>query len=210
MRLSVAAVLFAAMGLGIGMPTTNTAMPNNTVTHNNTTMPNNTATHNNTAAHLQEVLDALEKIPTWDPYVSDEDAYVEFMELLRGLLTVEAELTRQRLEGELHPGPGLNPTANNIVTRANTGPPRNRKVAEQMKSLPECWQTCFRQENGKVGVNIYEWDLDKFCWYPTWIRTNTWILYHIRPCWKRECKNHKHEIKGAARRWMQETCPRYK
>lgn len=187
MRLSIAAILFAAMGIGIGMPITDTTMPNNTAT---------------------QLQGALKNLTTDEPYENGSLGPGEGLVLMQQKLDNDAGLVRG-LDDEFDLGL-VDPEASHIVTRAETGPPRNRKVAEQMKSLPECYQTCFRKENGKVGVNIYEWDLDKFCWYPTWIRTNTWILYHIRPCWERECKKHKHEIKGAGRRWMKETCPRYK
>ncbi|KAK7740919.1 hypothetical protein SLS53_004982 [Cytospora paraplurivora] len=115
-------------------------------------MPNDTTTH---------LHGALKNLTMDEPYKYDGFGIGAFIELLRFLIDDDAGLVRG-LDDDLDAG--LNPTANDIVIRANTPPPRNRKVAEQMKSLPECFQTCFRKENGKVGVNIYEWDLDKFCW----------------------------------------------
>lgn len=97
-----------------------------------------------------------------------------------------------------------------LVTRSPKEPvPRDRKVSEQMHSLPECFQTCFRNENGKTSVNIYDWDLNKFCYGPSWILTNTWLYYHIYPCWKWQCRNHLNDpgFAWAGKRWMDETCP---
>lgn len=49
-------------------------------------------------------------------------------------------------------------TGSHLVARGKPWPPRDRKVAEEMKNgLLECYQTCFKSENGKSGVDIYEW-----------------------------------------------------
>lgn len=104
-------------------------------------------------------------------------------------------------------GINLDAEGKRLDTRGGPPVPRDRKVAEQMMSLPECFQTCFRNENGKVGVDIYNWDLNKFCYMPTWVRTQIWIMYHIRPCWKYQCRDHMEEIKWAGKHWMEETCP---
>lgn len=106
----------------------------------------------------------------------------------------------------LLPGLALHAEDKSLETRGNP-PPRDRKVAEQMKSLPECFQTCFRNENGKTSVDIYNWDLNTFCYMPKWILTQTWLTYHIYPCWKWQCRDHMEEIKYAGKRWIDETCP---
>lgn len=49
-------------------------------------------------------------------------------------------------------------TGSQLIRRAKPWPPRDRKVAEEMKDgLLECYQTCFKSESGKFSVDIYKW-----------------------------------------------------
>lgn len=75
----------------------------------------------------------------------------------------------------------------------------------QLTGQCRCYQTCFKNENGKVGVNIYEWDLKKYCG-SGWTRVCLWVDYHIRPCWRWQCRNIKDKIAGQAREWTRDTC----
>ncbi|KUI70669.1 hypothetical protein VM1G_06319 [Cytospora mali] len=180
MRFSVVASLVALLEIGASLPTTNRTSHNILL---NGTATDLTVNHTDWTKHVDPSMFGLHRFGDDVPSL-DHD------------LDLNLDL-------------GLDLDAENKMIETRGEPvPRNRKVAEQMKSLPECFQTCFRNENGKVGVDIYSWDLDKFCWMPTWIRTNTWIMYHIFPCWKVQCKDHLKEIKWAGKRWMDETCPK--
>ncbi|KUI54720.1 hypothetical protein VP1G_02127 [Cytospora mali] len=185
MRFSVAASLVALLEMGASLPTANPT------SHN--ALLNDTAT--DLTAHNTD----------WTKLVNPSTFGLlhRFGDAVPGL---DLDLDRDL---DLNLDLSVELDAEDRMIEARGGPaPRSRKVAEQMKGLPECFQTCFRNENGKVGVDIYSWDLNKFCNMPTWVRTNTWILYHIYPCWKKECRNHMDEIKGVGRQLMVETCPR--
>ncbi|KAL1859821.1 hypothetical protein Daus18300_009411 [Diaporthe australafricana] len=94
-----------------------------------------------------------------------------------------------------------------IVPRDKGLPPRSRKVAEQMKyGLPECYQRCFKNENGKVGVDIYTWDLGRYCTRPGCLHVEEWGYTHIYPCFKWQCRKESKKTKLKAGKWTADTC----